>query len=108
MSKQDDGCLGGIVLILILIIGGCVHSCDKYQNKHIKEDYSSPPSEMGEFTGSGGIGVRSFVVRNGVGYLTLNDGEVIRLKRVGNGRYEGLGYTATQTEYGYYLTRRGR
>ena len=76
MSKQDDGCLGGIVLILILIIGGCVHSCDKYQNKHIKEDYSSPPSEMGEFTGSGGIGVRSFVVRNGVGYLTLNDGEV--------------------------------
>ena len=78
-------------------------SCDKAQNKKIKEDYSNPASEMGHFKSSydGGVHARDFTVRNGVGYLTLDDGDVIKLKRVGEGRYSGLNYEAVQTAGGY-------
>ena len=112
MSQQNSGsCLGGIILLGILIgIGSCVRSCEKSENKRIKEDYSSPPSEMGKFTPSydGGVHARDFTVRNGVGYLTLEDGEVIKMKRTGDGRYSGLNYEAVQTYEGYRIIRRGR
>ncbi len=110
MDQHDGcGCIGYIIFIGILIgIGSCTESCEKSRNKNIKEDYSSPPSEMGRFTPSHDRGIfqlhiRGFTVRNGVGYLTLEDGELIKMKRTGNGRYSGLNYEAIQTynEYGY-------
>lgn len=112
MAQQDSGsCLGGIILLAIMCgIGSCVRSCDKAENKRIKEDYSSPPNEMGRFTPSydGGVHARGFTVRNGVGYLTLEDGDVIKMKRTGNGRYSGLNYEAVQTYDGYRIIRHGR
>lgn len=46
-QRDDNGC--GCIFMLLLIMGGCViDSCEKHANKHIKEDYSSPPSEMGD------------------------------------------------------------
>ena len=112
MAQQDPGsCLGGIILLGILIgIGSCVRSCEKSENKRIKEDYSSPPSEMGRFTPSydAGVRARGFTVRNGVGHLSLADGEVIKMKRTGDGRYSGLNYEAIQTYDGYRIIRHGR
>lgn len=98
------------MLVGLMAIGACVRSCDKSQNKRIKEDYSSSPSEMGKLTPSydGGVHARGFTVRNGVGYLTLDDGEVIKLKRIGEGRYSGLNYEAVQTYDGYRIIRHGR
>lgn len=110
MARNEGGCLGGVILLATLCgIGSCVQSCEKSENKRIKEDYSSPPSETGSFTPSydGGI-ARDFTVRNGVGYLTLQDGEQIKLKRVGEGRYRGLNYEAVQTMNGYNIIRHGR
>ena len=112
MAQQDAGsCLGGIIILGILLgIGSCVRSCERSKNQRIKEDYSSPPSEMGNFTPSydGGVHARGFTVRNGVGYLTLEDGEVIKMKRTGDGRYSGLNYEAIQTCDGYRIIKHGR
>jgi len=109
-NSSGAGCGGVILLAALCGIGACVQSCEKSQNKRIKEDYSSPPSEMGRFEPSydGGVHARGFTVRNGVGYLTLDDGEVIKLQRKGDGRYSGLNYEAVQTANGYNIIRRGR
>lgn len=111
MAQNEGGCLGAVILLAALCgIGSCVRSCEKSENKRIREDYSSPPSEMGNFTPSydGGVHARDFTVRNGVGYLTLEDGEVIKLKRTGDGRYSGLNYDAVQTVDGYRIIRHGK
>lgn len=113
MAQNEDGCgcLGGVILIAALLgIGACVRSCEKEQNSRIKEDYSSPPSEMGRFSPlyDNGVHARGFMVRNGVGYLTLKDGDVIKLKRTGDGRYSGLNYEAIQTPDGYRIIKHGR
>lgn len=105
-QRDDNGC--GCIFMLLLLMGGCViYSCEKRANKRIKEDYSSPPSEMGEFTPylDYGVNARDFTVRNGVGYLTLNNGEVIKMKRTGDGKYSGLNYTAVKTFNGYQITK---
>lgn len=109
-QSTDENALGCLFFIGLMLIGACVKSCDKAQNRKIKEDYSSPPSEMGHFKSSydGGVHARDFTVRNGVGYLTLDDGDVIKLKRIGEGRYSGLNYEAVQTAGGYNIIRHGR
>lgn len=122
MTNADESCRccgGAVLLILMVCIGSCARACEKSENRRIKEDYSSPTSEMGRFVPSsdpsgpfgsfgGGINARGFVVRNGVGYLTLDDGDVIKMKRVGDGEYSGLNYRAVQTPNGYRISRHGR
>ena len=112
MSRQSsDGCLTGLIFLgASIVIGACVRSCEKAENKRIKEDYSSPPSEMGSFRPSydGEVNAHGFRVKNGVGYLTLADGEVIKMKRIGDGHYSGLNYEAFLTSNGYRIIRHGR
>lgn len=117
MAEQPDdlkaGC--GCLFIIILIIGTIVSSIkgchDEKKSESLRPDYSSRPSEEGCFVrqGYGMLRAQGFRVVDGVGYLTLDNGHVVKMWRNGygeyEGRYDGFSYSAKKTNSGYEIRR---
>ena len=116
-NETDDfkaGC--GCLFILFLIIGAIVSSIkgchDEKKSENLQPDYSSRRSEEGRFVrdGYGTLGAQDFRVVDGVGYLTLENGRVLKMWRNGYGEYEGRqdgrSYTAKKTATGYEIRSR--
>ena len=114
MAQDDDfkaGC--GCLFIIFLIVGSVISSIngcrDEKKSANLTPDYSSRPSEEGHFVnkGYGTLRAQGFRVEGGVGYLTLNNGHVLKMWRNGygeyEGRYDGRSYTARKTVDGYEI-----
>ncbi len=112
MADKSDSAGCGCLFLVFLIIGSIVSAIrgchDEKKSEKLKPDYSSKPSEEGVYTrGMGTLNVQGFRVADGIGYLTLGNGHVLKMwrNRYGEyeGRYEGRTYTATKTDYGYQV-----
>ena len=83
-SPQSDSGFGCILLIIILgvgaIISAIIGGCDERKSRDLKPDYSSHPTEEGCFTYKTGAlySCRNFTVKDGIGYLTLERGNVLK------------------------------
>ena len=115
MASKGEGSGCGCLFLIILIIGSIISSIngcfEEKKSKNLKPDYSSRPSEEGNFSrGIGTLNVREFSVEDGIGYLTLENGHVLKMWRNKYGEYEGRHdgktYTAKKTDYGYEVRRR--
>ncbi len=111
--NQDIGCGCWVLLVATMVgiyhIKGCY---DENKSRDLKPDYSSRRSEEGRFVNRAGnwytpLGTRDFYVADGIGYLTLQNGYVLKMWRNGygeyEGRYNGRSYTAKKTENGYEI-----
>ena len=110
MANKGDGSGCGCVFVIILIIGSifsAIKGCrEEKKSRDLRPDYSSRPSEEGDFSkGIGTLNAQGFRVEDGIGYLTLSDGHVLKMWRNKygeyEGRYDGRTYTAKKTNYGY-------
>lgn len=115
MSNNSDNSGCGCLVMIILVIGFIVSSIkgchDESKSRDLKPDYSSTASEEGRFEhGVGTLSVRDFRVADGIAYLTLDTGVVVKMWRNGygeyEGRYDGRTYTAKKKENGYEVRRR--
>ncbi len=110
MAGKDDGSGCGCIFLIFLIIGGtisAINGCrEEKKSRNLRPDYSSKPSEEGNFErGIGTLNAQGFRVADGIGYLTLSNGHVLKMWRNKygeyEGRFEGQTYTAKKTGYGY-------
>ena len=105
--KAGCGCIFFIALAIGGIVTGIKGCCDEKRSESLRPDYSSRPSEEGLFekSGYGFLDARGFRVADGIGYLTLNNGHVLKMWRNSygeyEGRYNGRTYTAKKTANGY-------
>ena len=109
--KAGCSCLFFVVLIIGAIVSSIKGCHDEKKSENLKPDYSSRPSEEGRFErqGYGALRAQGFRVVDGIGYLTLENGHVLKMWRNGygeyEGRYDGKSYTAKKTESGYEVRR---
>ena len=113
MASNGDGAGCGCLFIIVLIIGSIISSIngcrEEKKSENLRPDYSSYPSEEGQFVsrGYGTLSAQGFQVTDGVGYLTLGNGHMLKMWRNGygeyEGRYDGRSYTARKTDYGYEI-----